>query len=268
MRLLGQTLFAGTAVALAFALTPACVDNDQSIFIRQVQAGSAAASGTTGCSYIADPSTPGLIEGVVDTALRDNYQAVLLVGSQLIQRGDSTQPRAESNRSHLDGAIVRITDADGNDISEFTAQSTGFVDNSLAALPSYGLMGVTLLDAPTLAKAAGGLTPGQTKLVLANIKAFGETLGGVDLESGEFQFAIRICNGCLISFLDQDDTGTPGIDCNRTAAAGATGGTAGGGTGGGTAPCYPGQDGVISCALCKDTNCRCQSLIPAPGCNN
>lgn len=258
MRLLGHTLLAGTAAALSFALTPACVDNDQSIYIRQVQIG--AVQGTSGiCTYSPDPAAVGWLEGVVDTALTDNYSAVLLVGSQLITRGDTTNVRSESNKAHLNGAIVRVSDANGNDISEFTAQSEGFVDAANNTNASFGLMKITLLDAPTLQKIGNGLPAGQTKLVLANIKAFGETLGGVDLESGEFQYPIRICNGCLISFLNADDPLTQGTDCNLSSS------TAGGGTGGGSVsttqqPCNLGQDEIVPCTLCKDTNPRCRTL--------
>lgn len=258
MRLLGQSLFAASVIALSLMVAPACVDNDQSIYIRQVSAGTAG-TGSAGCTFTPDPSQPGLVEGVVDIALRDNYEAVLLVGNQMISRADNLQTRTESNKAHLDGAIVRVTDANGNDIAEFTAQSAGFADSANGAVAGFGLIDVTLLDAPTLAKIGGGLGPTETKLVLAQIKVFGETLGGDDLESGEFQWPIRVCNGCLISFLGADDPLTQGIDCNLSASAAGASGGGGGGGGSGTAGCFFGQDQKVPCTACRDTNPRCRS---------
>jgi hypothetical protein len=259
MRLLGQSLFAASVIALSLMVAPACVDNDQSIYIRQVMIGTPGTGTALGCTYTADPSQPGLIApGEVDVALRENYEAVLLVGNQMNSRGDNLQTRSESNKAHLDGAIVRVTDANGNDIAEFTAQSAGFADSANGTVAGFGLIGVTLLDAPTLAKIAGGLGPTDTKLVLANIKVFGETLGGDDLESGEFQWPITVCNGCLISFLGADDPLTPGVDCNLQSSA-AGGAAGGGGSSTATLGCHPGQDGPVSCTVCRDTNPRCRS---------
>jgi hypothetical protein len=192
-------------------------------------------------------------------ALRDNYEAVLLVGNQLISRGDNLQTRAESNKAHLEGAIVRVTDANGNDIAEFTAQSEGFADSANGTVAGFGLIGVTLLDAPTLAKIAGGLAPGGTKLVLAEVKVFGETLGGDDLESGEFQWPIEVCNGCLISFLGADDPLTQGVDCNLSSSA-AGGAAGGGGTTTTQLGCHVGQEDPVPCTVCKDSNPRCRTL--------
>ena len=43
-----------------------------------------------------------------------------------------------------------------------------------------------------------------------NFKAFGMSLGGQDVESGEFQLPARICNGCLVDFsTGNDPTSTP-----------------------------------------------------------
>jgi hypothetical protein len=90
---------------------------------------------------------------------------------------------------------------------------------------------------------------GQSKLVVANIKIFGKTLGGVDLESGEFQFPVRVCVGCLVDFSSGDDPAVAGRDCNVQI-----------GTGTATVvlPCAPGQDEATPCQLCSSFSELCR----------
>lgn len=250
MRLLGQTLVVATAIGLALTVAPACVDNDQSLYVRQVVAPPDTKSETGGCVYKPDATGTALFEGTLDLLIAQNYSAVILVGNQLIQRSDNLSARAESNKAHLDGAIVRVTDADGNDIREFTSPAAGFADNSNGIIASFGLARVTLIDSATVNSLARSITTTKEKLVLANIKVFGETLGGVDLESGEFQFPIRICRGCLISFLGADDPNSDGVDCNLQNTAAAAGGASD--TLDRTKlPCQAGQDEYLPCTACK-----------------
>jgi hypothetical protein len=257
MRVLGKVLTATAISLLGAAMTPACAANDETIYIRQVQGPPAARTNGT-CTYTPDPTALFLAEGSFDVGVADAYIAELLVGSQLQARGDTATGRAESNRGHLDGAVVTVTETNGAVLGEFTAVGTGFVDPQAGNAGSFGLLAVTLIDAPTAAKIGSGLPAGQTKLVIANVKAFGKTLGGVDLESGEFKFPIRVCNGCLVSFLSGDDPATPGLDCNLPLS------TQGGSVGGITVgiPCITGQDELIPCQLCRETKAVCRG--PAP----
>lgn len=231
-----------TGLALS-AVVPACAENDQSIFVRAVLAPST--NRTNGiCVYTDDPQQTQLFEGFLDVGVRDNYLAVVLVGNQMIPRGDPNNTRAESNRVHLNGAVVRVTEPDGALINEFTSLATGFADPQANNNPDYGLMGVTAIDAPTKDRIAAQL-PNRTatKLVIVNIKAFGKTVGGVDVESGEFQFPIRTCNGCLVSFANADDPAQqPRPNCKNALTAGA---------GGATTPCFVGQDEAVPCQLCQ-----------------
>lgn len=242
-RLVGQGFAVVAVGVLGTAFTPACAENDQSIFIRSALAPAQNRQNNV-CLYANDPTQPALAEGMLDVGIRENYIAVLLVGSQLIARGDATSTRAESNRAHIHGAVVQVKEPNGGLIGEFTSLATGFIDPQLNNAPSYGSVSIVAIDPPTMAKIAEGLTAAQTKLVVAHIKAFGETGGGVDLESGEYQLPIRVCNGCLVSFASGDDPAAPGVDCNLPLE----------GTAGGTSsrPCFPGQDEVTPCQTCLE----------------
>lgn len=260
MRLFGQTLTAAMAMGLALMVAPACVDNDQSIYIRQVMA--PPLTRTNGvCSYTPDPTQPFLAGGTFDVALAGGYGITALVGNEMVQRADSNAPRAETNKAHINGAIVRVTDANGGTISEFTSPGSGFVDAANGNVASYGLFGFTGIDAPTAAALRSTLPNiSDARLIIVNIKVFGETLGGVDLESAEFQFPVSVCNGCLISFAGADDPLTKDVlDCNlNTSAAGSS-------SAGSTqiqAPCILGQDEIVPCTLCKGKVTACNEFHP------
>ncbi len=247
-RLLGQVLFVAAVGGLSIAFTPACVENDQSIYIRQVMAPPQNRQNGV-CVYTPDQTQAAIGEGILDVAVRSTYTATMLVGGQLMARGDQLNVRAESNRAHVNGGVVRVTGADGSFIGEFTSVGSGFVDPGLNNQPSFGLATLTLLDAATT---AGIRVQGtDSRLVIANVKVFGQTLGGVDLESGEFQFPIRICSGCLVDFSGGDDPANPGLDCNLPVAAGSGGATA--------LPCRPGQDEATPCQLCTSDVCKGQA---------
>lgn len=248
MRLFGHTIIAAAVAAGTLLLAPACADNDQSFYIEGVIA-PPAREGNKACLYTDDAQQPQLFEGVVDVSLADSYSAVVLVGSQMITRADNIAPRTDPNRAKVTGAIIRVTDANDNTLGEFTSTSTGTVNTSQGGISAFGSALVTAIDSTTLQKVGAGVVPGQTKLVIANIKALGQTLGGVDLESAEYAFPIRVCNQCLIRFSGFDDPLTQGVDCNLQTQTGAGGG--------GAAqqqqdiPCSFGQDQVVPCTLCQ-----------------
>jgi len=239
---------AGMAVSAAM---PACATNDQTIFIRSALAPSANRQ-MGGCIYTNDPTQAELFQARADLGVTDSYFAILLVGNQLIPRGDSLNNRAESNRVHINGAIVRVTEADGTLIREFTSLATGFADAAQNNAPSYASIGITALDAPTRDILLPTL-PNRvvSRTILINIKAFGTSLGGKDVESGEFQLPMQVCNGCLVDFsTGNDDTLPPAQQPNckkpNTMAASAA-----------TEPCFAGQDEHILCQDCVKTREAC-----------
>jgi hypothetical protein len=245
------------AVGLAVsAALPACATNDESIFIRGALA-PASQRVNGACVYTSDPQQTELFEGAFDVGLSDNYFAVLLVGNQMIGRGDPQNNRAESNRAHITGAIVRVTEPDGTQIGEFTSYAVGFADPQNNNTPGFATIGVTVIDALTSGKIKPKLTNRTlTKQVILFIKAFGKSLGGKDLESGEFQFPIQVCNGCLVDFTQgyEPTSKTQPRNCDK--AFSSTGGATTGG------PCIIGQDAAVNCQLCKGVLAVCDPNTP------
>ena len=243
-RILGRVIVVCASAFVIGAVTPACVENDQSIFVRAFLAPSTNRQ-QGACVYTDDPQQPQLFDGTLDVGVRDNYFAVVLVGSQMIQRGDPNATRAEPNRVHLNGAVVRVTEPNGAQIAEFTSLATGFADVQQNNNPDYGTMGIIGIDAPTAATLRGQI-PNRTttKQVILQVKAFGKTLGGVDLESSEYQVPLEVCNGCLVSFATADTARPVAEQCSGALAGGGSGGAA-------QLPCFAGQDEPVPCQLCQ-----------------
>jgi hypothetical protein len=249
-------LAAGTVVGGAL---PACATNDQTIFIRDALYPSTNRQGGS-CVYTNDPQQPALFGATMDVGLTDSYFGVLLVGNQLVARGDPQNNRAESSRVHINGGIVRVTEPNGTLIKEFTSLATGFNDPQNNNAPGYGTIGLVLVDAATSELILTDsykpeadrrpLTRDVAKTVQINVKAFGQTLGGVDVESEEFQLPMEVCKGCLVLYDGFDPTqappakpGAPANNCLKAPDANAATAT--------TGPCRAGQDLALSCRLCQ-----------------
>ena len=246
------------------AVMPSCATNDQSLFVRGALLPST--NRTNGsCVYTDDPQQGQLFFGTMDLGLTDSYTSVLIVGNQLIPRGDPTNNRAESNRVHLNGGVVRVTEPDGRLIREFTSVATGFTDPAVNNSPDYGVIGLITFDAPTkdIILNRDGTHPEQAglpnrtiiKTVLLNIKVFGRTLGGADLESDEYQFPLQVCKGCLVDTVSGNDPlQMPQPNCKKALPMGGTI----------VRPCFFGQDEGVSCQSCLGAFPVCDPTIANP----
>jgi hypothetical protein len=189
-----STLVGGGALA-----TQGCEENESSLFIVGVLA-----IEETDCILTPEGNSLLRTSGVLDVSLRSSYTAGLLVGSQLTQRGSRDQLRTETARLSLRGAEVRLERSTGGVIAEYTTIGTGFVHPAGGAEPGYGWMSVDLIPA--------GAPIGEGLLV-ANVRVFGDTLGGDEIESNEYPYPIYVCNGCLVSYPVEaaDTTQGPGV---------------------------------------------------------
>jgi hypothetical protein len=177
----------------------------------------------------------------------------LLVGNQLTERGSRNQLRTETSRVRLEGADVTLETSTGGEVSSFSTLGTGFVNPASGTDPSYGGMFAELIP-PTISLGDGEY--------VARIKAYGTTLGGQDIESGELRFPIEVCYGCLINYpgsaLDKNLAADSAYLCALS-----TADAVGGDDSLGTAGCNLGQDFPVSCVSCSATNdiCRDPSLL-------
>lgn len=224
----------------------ACAHNDASIVVHGVLAPPQPQNGA--CTYTSDPTQAQESSGYLDVALLASYTPEVLVGNQLIARNDNVNLKAETARVTLQGAVVHVDDTNGNEINSFTSLSSGFIDPGAGGVPSYGPIALTLIDPKTSAALLGSLPKQGSKQVVAHFTVFGQTAGGDDIESDEFQFPINVCNACLVTFSTDSidpveqaaNNGAPNCDA-------AIGSSASANT---VTPCVIGQDQRVDCRLC------------------
>jgi hypothetical protein len=230
----------------AAGLTSACAHDDSTIFVRMVIAPPASQGGGV-CLYTADPSQPMINGGVLDVLLRSSYQPVFLVGNQMTPQENPDNDRTETSRVNLQGAIVRVTDVNGTDLRPaFTRSAAGTVDPAAGGTPSYSAFSVEILDSSVTDGLKAQLKGSRGSVrVMSYVKVFGHTLGGLRVESNEFQYPIDVCYGCLVIFPAGVDSNLPGFpqpNCANTGTGSAT--TA-------SQPCVLGQDNDVDCRLCS-----------------
>jgi hypothetical protein len=178
-------LFSALLIASAAVFQIGCTDYSTSVFIRQNQAPLT----DSDCSVNNDPAAAALGSGSFYPNVQPNendgaYNAQLLVGNQLIPRGDTAQLKPESNRIQLYEAEVSLLDAGGGAVgSSFFQTITGFADPSSGTAPGYGVAFVTLI--PPGAVTADGS-------VVARVIVRGVTLGGEDVETAFWDYPIRV----------------------------------------------------------------------------
>jgi hypothetical protein len=233
---------AAGVVAGAQAMMSACVHDDSTIFVHSVLQPQLVAQGQA-CVFTSDPGQPFLSSGTLDTALKGEYDAVFLVGNQLVAQGDPTAPKTETSYVNVQGAIVRITDSLGNQLNTYTRLTAALIPPSVGTSPGYTPVGpVTILDPTTVADKIQ-VPALSVKRVVAFVKIFGVTLGGQSVESNEFQFPIDVCNECLIGFTPTDINPNCAIpNCLGNPSSGMTTPTL---------SCEIGQDFTVDCQICK-----------------
>lgn len=211
-----------------------CAENESTLFIAGVtKVGSDCAYAPGGADNLLLP------RGVYDVGFAGSYQAGLLVGNQMNSRGQKARARTETSRILLEGAEVSLWLPEGGALVEpFSSPGAGFVDVVAGEGAGYGVLPVVLLPRPrSEAEEAAALEAGY---VIAEVRAFGKTLGGREIESNAFKFPIDVCMGCLVTFGSADVE----LDANNEVVCRQAG------TDEGSAPCLWGQDEPVSCSLC------------------
>src|SRR5690606_34647592 len=124
-----------------------------------------------------------LESGVLDVALKADYVASLLVGTQLTPRGSKVNLRSETMITTIQGAEVHLyTDTGDPDPNspEFTVPASGVLRPEASEDPGFGIVTATLIPAATGAALAADLTnPFEVRTRVAVVSVFGETIGGL-----------------------------------------------------------------------------------------
>jgi len=258
-------LASAVGIASAFcSLIPSCADNNQTIFVRQVQALRAPE-----CIVTSDATALIAPTGFVDAGLATNYVIYPLVGNQLSARGDARQSKAESNRVMIQGAEIELLEPTGSPIAlggvgnPYSVLATGTVDPSSGSDATYGVTEVEVLPPAVLAAYRSQvLAPkgiGASRTVHARIRIFGMTLGNTEVETGEFTYPINVCYGCGVTIpAEAIDTKTSLRNCLGTSTAAQTSKT----------QCRIGQDYLTDCRSCSGSIPLCTPCLADADCSS
>jgi hypothetical protein len=170
-----------------------CVENNVSIFIRGVTK----EERDEDCIVTPGVDTVLLLRGALDKGYGGGYLAALVVGNQLMARGDADTLKPESNRVQFHKVEVEVFDFFGNSLG-FTEQPvSGFAEHAQQTDPGYGVVKAVLIE-PAIA-ALVNTTAGPTTVV-ARTQVFGRSIGGIEVETGLWDYPIDVCAGCLTTF--------------------------------------------------------------------
>lgn len=243
-------------IGVGVIIMAACKSDDSTLFVQDVLAQQLVTPGQQ-CLYTADPTQATISSGVLDTALRSEYDATFLVGNQAVPEVNSQQLATETDIITIAGAIVRITDSDGNQLADYTRLAAATVYPSSGGVPGYAPITVTILDSGTVGGDAQLQSiihnpPGNTYRLVTYVQFFGQTTGGTSVKSDTFEFPIDVCYTCLIGYTNDPAYTTP--NCAGSSASTASSSTL-------PEPCIPGQDDGISCTQCSEAVCQCPAQI-------
>lgn len=184
---LGLATLAGTFGAVG------CVENRSSLFvIGMTRAEDAESCGYEATLFIETPISRGLY----DLSAADNvgYSVAMVVGNQLQPLGDDDRLRTETSRIQLEELEIAVeavsAGASAPDPSNYIVRTSSLVDTSQGQAPGLGIVFATLIP-------PGAITDeGEYE---ASIILRGRTLGGTEIESGEYFFTIDVIAGALAS---------------------------------------------------------------------
>lgn len=254
-RVLGHCLAGFTLLSGAVAMMSACAHNDSSLFVQNVLYPTPVTVGQA-CTYTADPNQTFLPRGTLDLDfLRFQYDAFFLIGDQMVAQANAQQLQTETSTVDIQGAIVRDTDAAGNQLDSFTSLTSGTVYPSSGTVPGYVSTSATIASQKAVnalvSENSANLAQGGSATLVTYVKFYGYTLGGTYIESNDFEFPIDVCQGCLISFAASEATV---CTVNGSSVTPKTPNCLSPGSSSSSLPypCNPGQDTVIDCSQCQN----------------
>jgi hypothetical protein len=160
-------------------------------------------------------------------------------------KGIRRPPDSETARIEIQGAIVQVVDpAENNATIEYnTVLTAGIIEPASGSVPSYTGVGLNIMDAAAVAHFTPALVGAPSKIALVYVTFFGQTLGGQNLQSDQYQFPVDVCAGCLVTF----PSGTTNVAVYCT----------GPSTDAIVQACVAGQDQSTDCTYCSGSSPYC-----------
>ena len=153
--------------------------------------------------------------GVVDLTLRTNYEVHPMVENNMvdtveIKSLDSTDARVSTNSIVLRSAVIEYTALDQLS-ANIQTQRIIPLSGTIGIGERLLITGLDLFSSDMLEQFrsadefllidGGEARPRRTDAeIIAHIRLKGETLDGREIESNEFLFPVRVCNGCMITY--------------------------------------------------------------------
>lgn len=189
--------------------------------------------------------------GTVDLVLTSQYAFHAIVKNNMpsslaVQKRANTDARLEANVVHLNKA--EITYKYPGDAPAFTAAPKGgsafiaqTVNPGLSAAVTIPVVEAAVATA--ISEALGvrdGTNPTPEGTVVVTIQIVGTMLDGSPLKSHSFDFPIRFCKGCLLTFPAEAKLGEGNPNCRNEDQVPTE------------RPCAIGQDDFVDCRICKE----------------
>jgi hypothetical protein len=251
-RVWGPAVAGLIAVGTAGAVVSACSHDDSTIFISGVIAPPLVSPGSQ-CAVSANPTQAFRNSGRLDVNLASSYSAAFLVGNQMVAQADPTVPRTETSFVDVQGAIVRITNADGSPVTTYTDLFGGSIPPASGGTPGYAALSATIVDSSTVMNLEMPLQTMAAQFGMSDVirlitytKIFGKSLGGQYVESNEFEFPVDVCANCLIAFSPAD------IRADCLPQPNCVGNSVGTTAASNSVPCQIGQDDIVDCSQCLE----------------
>ena len=243
-RVWGHILAGGMLLACAAGVSTACVQDNSTIFIFDVLAQQLVSPGTA-CTYTSDPTQAYTPAGKLDLGFIDAYSAIFLVGNQIVPQGNATTPTTETSYVQIQGAVVHITDVEGNTLADYTQPVGGAaIAPAQGSVPSYEAISVEILNPSTTEPLRSFVEAGGTRQLITYTYFYGKTLGGQSVQTGQFGFPVTVCYGCLVSYSKSDVDESASIVPNCLLAVGSATSTSL------PVPCTLGEDDSVDCSQC------------------
>ena len=196
-----------------------------------------------------------ITQGTLDLGLRSEYQATYLIGNQLVAQVNSQNLMTETSTISIEGAIVTVTDAAGNQLDYYKSLTGTTVYPSTGSTPGYSFATVVAVSQKALsaleAESGATINGGGSAVAVSYVKFYGHTLGGTYIESNNFEFPVEVCKttpehaNCLIDFSQGSETECNGVALLTPNCLGSSTSTSSL-----PIPCVPGQDSILECGQC------------------